>query len=76
MYFVLYRLDTRTSLCTPALHNEFCHPRKCLQFQESLLATVTWALDGSWILNSGSIISKDFTLVVGKLCQVFQQDSS
>ena len=50
------------------LHNEFCYPRKSLQFQECLLATVTSLLDGSWMLSGGSMITQDFTLVVGKLC--------
>ena len=72
--FVFYQLDTRTSLCRLPLRNEFCYPRKSLQFQESLLhvATVTLVLDGSWMLSSSSMITQDFTLVVGKLCQLFQ----
>ena len=60
----------------PPLHNKFYYRRKSLQFQESLLATVTSVLDGSWMLSNGSMITQDFTLVVGKLCQLYLQDSS
>ena len=57
MFFVLYRLDTCTSLCIPPFHNEICYPRKSLKFQKSFLGTVTSVLD------SASMVTQDFTLV-------------
>ena len=60
----------------PLLHTEFCYPRKSLQFQESLLATVTSLLDRSWMLSGGSIIIQDFALVVGKLCHSYSSKTS